>query len=244
MIMENQPDGIECQVCHNHFKVAEVIKGGLVGKDIEGLIQADHPDWSPGEYICLADLNLYRTKYVAEVLKNSSQEIYDFEQQMAQSLQAEELLSRNINKEFEKSLTLGERLADRLADFGGSWTFISIFMFILFAWMGVNTWILLEKPFDPYPYIFLNLILSCLAAIQAPVIMMSQNRQEARDRLQSENDYRINIKAEIEIRKLHEKIDHLLMHQWQRLLEIQQLQVGLIEQLSRNSCQPDKISQG
>jgi uncharacterized membrane protein len=239
--MEKLLPGIECQVCRNHFRVNEVIKADLVDEAIAAIIQVENPEWSPNGYICLSDLNLYRTKYVAAVLKSSSQEIYDFEQEMAKSLEEEELLSRNINQEFEVSLTVGDRLADRLADFGGSWTFISIFILILFTWMAGNTWILLERPFDPYPYIFLNLILSCLAAIQAPVIMMSQNRQEARDRLQSENDYRINIKAEIEIRKLHDKIDHLLMHQWQRLMEIQQLQVNLMEQISRTSCQEDKI---
>ena len=101
--------------------------------------------------------------------------------------------------------------------------------------MGINTWILLTKPFDPYPYILLNLVLSCLAAIQAPVILMSQNRQEARDRVHAEHDYEINMKAEIEIRKLHEKMDHLLMHQWQRLMDIQQLQVDLMEEISQIS---------
>jgi uncharacterized membrane protein len=225
--------GIECQVCRNHFKIGEVIKAKLIEEPIAKLIQAKHPKWSPNGYICLADLNLFRTEYVTMVLKSASQEVYDLEKQMAKSLEDEELLSRNINKEFESSLTLGERLADRLAGFGGSWTFISIFMAVLVIWMGINTWILLEKPFDPYPYILLNLVLSCLAAIQAPVILMSQNRQEARDRLQSDHDYQINIKAEIEIRKLHEKIDHLLMHQWQRLMEIQQLQVDLMEEISQ-----------
>ena len=112
-------------------------------------------------------------------------------------------------------------------------------MGLLLIWMGVNSWLLLTKPFDPYPYILLNLVLSCLAAIQAPVILMSQNRQEAKDRLRAEHDYEINLKAEIEIRKLHEKLDHLLMHQWQRLMEIQQLQVNLMEEISQVSLKND-----
>jgi uncharacterized membrane protein len=132
----------------------------------------------------------------------------------------------------DQSLTLGERVADKLADFGGSWRFIGIFAGALFLWMAMNSTLLVWKPFDPYPFIFLNLILSCLAAIQAPVIMMSQNRQEARDRLQAEHDYRVNLKAELEIRHLHEKIDHLLMNQWQRLLEIQQIQMDLMEEVA------------
>ena len=163
---------------------------------------------------------------------------------MAKSLEEEELLARNINQEFESSLTLGQRLADRLADFGGSWTFISIFLIVLVIWMAINTWILLERPFDPYPYILLNLVLSCLAAIQAPVILMSQNRQEARDRLHSEHDYEINVKAEIEIRKIHEKLDHLLMHQWQRLMEIQQLQVDLMDEISRTALKGKECEGG
>ncbi len=231
--MAGSVTGIECQVCRNHFRVGEVIKANLVEASIAKLIQAKHPEWSPEGYICLADLNLYRTGYVTEVLKDASLEVYDLEKEMAKTLEEEELKSRNINKEFESRMTLGERLADRIADFGGSWTFISLFLGMLVIWMGINTWILLTKPFDPYPYILLNLVLSCLAAIQAPVILMSQNRQEAKDRLRSEHDYEINMKAEIEIRKLHEKIDHLLMHQWQRLMDIQQLQVNLMEEISQ-----------
>lgn len=231
--MEGLTAGIECQVCGKPFKMGEVIKGKLIEKPVIKLIQAKHPKWSSSGYVCLADLNLFRTQYVTKVLKDAGQEVYDLEKGMAKSLEEEELLSRNINQEFESSLNLGQRLADRLANFGGSWTFISIFMTVLIIWMGINTWILLAKPFDPYPYILLNLVLSCLAAIQAPVILMSQNRQEARDRLHSEHDYEINVKAEIEIRKLHEKLDHLLIHQWQRLMEIQQLQVDLMDEISQ-----------
>jgi uncharacterized membrane protein len=231
--MSSPKTGIECQVCRKHFKIGEVIKASLIEAPIAELIKVKHPQWSAAGYLCLADLNLFRTGYVTEVLKDASQQVGDLEQGMAKSLEEEALLSRNINKEFESSMTLGERLADRIADFGGSWTFISIFMGMLIIWMGINTWLLLEKPFDPYPYILLNLVLSCLAAIQAPVILMSQNRQEAKDRLRSEHDYEVNVKAEIEIRKLHEKLDHLLMHQWQRLMEIQQLQVDLMEEIGQ-----------
>ena len=235
--MASPKTGIECQVCRKHFKIGEVIKARLIEEAIAKLIQAKHPQWSPRGYICLADLNLFRTGYVTEVLKSAGQEVGNLEQEVAKSLEEGELLARNINQEFESRMTLGDRLSDRLADFGGSWTFISIFMGVLIIWMGINTWILLAKPFDPYPYILLNLVLSCLAAIQAPVILMSQNRQEAKDRLRSEHDYQVNVKAEIEIRKLHEKLDHLLMHQWQRLMEIQQLQVDLMEEISQKGSE-------
>ena len=237
--MREQVSGIECMVCRNHFKMGEVIKAKLIEEPIAQMIREKHPKWTAKGFICLADLNLFRTRYVTEVLKSASQEVYDLEKEMAKSLEEEEVTSRNINKEFEDSLTPGERWSDRLADFGGSWTFISLFIGLLVIWMGVNSWLLLTKPFDPYPYILLNLVLSCLAAIQAPVILMSQNRQEAKDRLRAEHDYEINLKAEIEIRKLHEKIDHLLMHQWQRLMEIQQLQVNLMEEISQVSLKGD-----
>jgi uncharacterized membrane protein len=119
-----------------------------------------------------------------------------------------------------------------IADFGGSWRFIIIFGVVLFLWVVLNSISLFWKPYDPYPFIFLNLILSCLAAIQAPIIMMSQNRQETKDRLRADHDYRVNLKAELEIRSLHEKLDHLLVHQWQRLLEIQGIQMELMEELT------------
>jgi uncharacterized membrane protein len=124
-------------------------------------------------------------------------------------------------------------MADRLASFGGSWTFLIIFASILLIWISLNSFLLLKRPFDPYPFILLNLVLSCLAAIQAPVIMMSQNRVEVKDRLRSQHDYRVNLKAELEIRQLHDKIDHLLSHQWERLVEIQQIQIDLLSELTR-----------
>jgi len=145
-------------------------------------------------------------------------------------LREQETLTENLNLAFEKDLSFGARVADRVATFGGSWTFIILFFIVLVLWMLVNTTIVLAHPFDPYPFILLNLVLSCLAAIQAPIIMMSQNRQEARDRLRSENDYQVNLKAELEIRHLHEKLDVLLKHQWQKLLEIQQIQIDLMKE--------------
>ena len=120
-----------------------------------------------------------------------------------------------------------------MADFGGSWTFIVSFFFVLAVWMAFNVWVASRDVFDPYPFILLNLVLSCLAAIQAPIIMMSQKRQETKDRMRSENDYRVNLKAELEIRHLHEKMDHLINRQWERLAEIQQIQLEIMQDLSR-----------
>nr|WP_245187844.1 DUF1003 domain-containing protein [Frateuria flava] len=150
------------------------------------------------------------------------------------SLREHELVSTDIEREFDRQWSFGERLADRIATFGGSWTFLGCFALFLLGWIGVNSFVLWRRPPDPYPYIFLNLLLSCLAAVQAPVIMMSQNRQEAKDRLRSQHDYKINLKAELEIRHLHEKVDHLLSHQWERLVRIQELQVELLSDLGRH----------
>lgn len=142
-------------------------------------------------------------------------------------------ISRNINHEFEGKLTLGQRVADKVAAFGGSWTFILIFLGLLLAWVVLNTYILSRRneAFDPYPYILLNLFLSMLAALQAPIIMMSQNRQAARDRLDAAHDYEVNLKAELEILSLHEKLDELRDKRWQELIVIQQQQIELLTQL-------------
>ncbi len=232
--MKDSTAAIECQVCHQHFKVGEVINAHLVEEPIAQRIREQQGTFSPEGYICLGDLNLFRTGYITDTLRTANQEAAEVGKEMSEGIAEEtRVLSKNINEAFDKSLTTGERMADGLADFGGSWTFITIFSVVCVAWMAINTAVLMSKAFDPYPYILLNLVLSCLAAIQAPVILMSQNRQEAKDRLRSEHDYEINVKAEIEIRKLHEKMDHLLMHQWQRLLDIQQLQVNQIENISQ-----------
>ena len=149
-------------------------------------------------------------------------------------------LVRDTNQMFADTRTFGERLSDRIAAFGGSWRFIMLFMAVLLGWVALNTFVLpaRREAFDPYPYILLNLVLSCLAAVQAPVIMMSQNRQEAKDRARAKNDYQVNLKAELEIRHLHEKMDHLLSHQWERLVQIQQVQLDLLTELRRPREKP------
>lgn len=222
-----------CQICKGQKKLSEVIPAELVREAVVETIRKTYPDWSSSGFICISDLNQFRANYVKNVLEKEKGEISTIEEQVIRSVKENELLSKNINTEFEQKLTFGERLADKIADFGGSWNFIVIFGGVLFLWVAVNSMILIWRPFDPYPFILLNLVLSCLAAIQAPVILMSQNRQESRDRLRSEHDYLINLKAELEIRHLHEKIDHLLMNQWQRLLEIQEIQMELMEELAQ-----------
>jgi uncharacterized membrane protein len=142
-------------------------------------------------------------------------------------------IARNTVKEFDAKTTLGQRAADVVAAFGGSWTFIAIFAAILVVWVGLNSFTLVkyDKSFDPYPYILLNLFLSMLAAIQAPIILMSQKRQAQKDRLNAEHDYEVNLKAELEIMLLHEKVDLLREGQWGELLAIQKEQLRLLGDL-------------
>lgn len=150
-------------------------------------------------------------------------------------------IARNTTKEFEAQTTFGQRAADAVAAFGGSWTFIALFAAILVVWVGLNSFILVkyDKIFDPYPYILLNLFLSMLAAIQAPVILMSQNRQAEKDRLNAEHDYEVNLKAELEIMMLHEKVDSLRESQWSELLAIQKEQLRLLGDLQEKKIEAD-----
>jgi len=209
-----------------------MMPAALVRNAVAEQIKISNPDWKPEGYICLSDLNQFRMKYIQSLLESEKGELTALDHEVLESLQRHETLSSNVDAEFDKDVALGEKMADGLASFGGSWTFLIIFASILFIWIGLNSILLLKKPFDPFPFILLNLILSCIAAIQAPVIMMSQNRQEAKDRLRSQNDYQVNLKAELEIRQLHDKIDHLLSHQWERLVEIQQIQIDLLSELA------------
>ncbi len=198
--------------------------------EIVNLIKKNYPDISLTGYISKEELNQFRTEYLEILLKKEKGELNKLDKDVLKSMVAHESLVKNLDKEKKSGkLTFGQKLADKVAEFGGSWTFIILFGFFLLIWVLINVFFILS-PFDPYPFILLNLFLSCLAAIQAPIIMMSQNRKEQRDRQRAENDYKINLKSELEIRQLHEKIDHLTQHQWQRLLEIQKLELDLLEE--------------
>jgi uncharacterized membrane protein len=152
-----------------------------------------------------------------------------------------ESLARDAYADLREARTFGQRLADHIAAFGGSWPFILMFIGFLVAWVSVNAWILArDRAFDPYPFIFLNLLLSMLAAFQAPIIMMSQNRQAVRDRAAAENDYQVNLRAEVEIRELHDKLDELREGQWVQLIAQQQEQIELLHRLCGVDSQPDK----
>jgi uncharacterized membrane protein len=224
---------VECQICKQPKAPRDGTIGEVVRPSLSDFIKKKHPEWDGKGFICLDDLGVFRRDYVKEVLEDEIGELSALDQEVVESLREHEILSSDIAKQFEKKLTFGERLSDKIAAFGGSWTFIIFFSTVLLLWIVINSFILMTRAFDPYPYILMNLVLSALAALQAPVIMMSQNRSEARDRARGENDYKINLKAELEIRHLHEKIDHLLRGQYKRLFEIQQIQIELLEELTR-----------
>lgn len=223
-----------CQICGTTH-AGSLRKAMFVRPGVAELVNLETGKWDEDGYICADDLQKFRHRYIKNLLETEKGELSEIENEVIESLRENEILSRNPDIEFEGRLTFGERLADRMAGFGGSWIFICIFAAILFAWVFINSYFIAAQPFDPYPYIFLNLILSCLAAVQAPVIMMSQNRQEARDQMRAMHDYQVNLKAELEIRHLHQKIDHLLSHQWERLVEIQEIQMELMSEIRGRS---------
>lgn len=208
--------------------LAERISGKIIQPSILELIQQEYPTFTENSLLSISELNAFREKYLRTLLDRERIAISDLEGTVLSSIRNETTLADKIEFEDNERYTFGQRLADQVASFGGSWTFIISFGIFLFLWVVTNVYILVSHPFDPYPFIFLNLILSCIAALQAPVIMMSQNRQEEKDRARAKKDYMINLKAELEIRMLHEKIDHLILHQQQDLLEIQNIQVDML----------------
>jgi uncharacterized membrane protein len=220
---------ITCALTGKEFSRGNVVTLATVMPSLVERIRKDHPDLKEDAYVSRKELDRYRALYVTELLRAESGDVSEIEAQVAQSLATHETLAENVEEEFTAQRTLGEILSDGLAQFGGSWTFLIVFAVFLAIWMLFNSY---EGggAFDPYPYILLNLILSTIAAVQAPIIMMSQKRQEEKDRLRSLNDYRVNLKAELEIRHLHEKIDHLINKQWQRLAEIQSLQLDKLSE--------------
>ena len=216
----------------------ESVAGSSIRAGILALIKRDYPGFEVHHFISATELNQYRRRYLNWLIEEEKTELAALDKEVMLAIQQNGVLSETIQEEVEKKLTLGERLADRVASFGGSWVFIISFFCFIFCWMFINVWWLRQQAFDPFPFILLNLILSCLAAIQAPIIMMSQNRQEQKDRQRAEHDYRINLKAELEIKLLSEKIDHLLVHQNKKLLEIQEMQIDYLEDLLKRSPRP------
>ena len=146
-------------------------------------------------------------KEIDKLLSHENEHLNKLHQIVKETLEAEELIIHNLLHPPLEVLTPGQKVSDKVARFGGSWRFIILFGVVLTVWITINVVVLMKFRFDPYPFILMNLILSCIAALQAPIIMMSQNRKEEKDRMRSENDYLVNLKAEMQIRSMHQKMD-------------------------------------
>ena len=224
---------LKSSISNKEINKFETVKGQDIIEGVFNLIRIDFPDFTAKSVISIDELNKYRRLYAIKLVEQERGELADIDSDVIKAFKENTILSENIEPEIEAKLTTGQKMADKIAEFGGSWTFIIIFFSFLAIWMAINVWLLATKAFDPYPFILLNLILSCLAAIQAPIIMMSQNRQEQKDRLRAEHDYKVNLKAELEIKLLSAKMDHLLVYQSNKLLEIQEIQIDYLEDLMK-----------
>ncbi|MCB9232214.1 MAG: DUF1003 domain-containing protein [Bacteroidia bacterium] len=213
------------------FPLSERISGHSLRRSILQLIQKEKPGFSEENYISLTELNRYRERYISDYLVRDMGELTELEETVLNSLGDKTTLTDKVEEDSGPPLTLGQQVADRVAAFGGSWTFMISFAAFILVWVLINIFWFANQGFDPYPFILLNLILSCLASVQAPIIMMSQNRQEEKDRERAKKDYMVNLKSELEIRILHEKLDHLIMHQQQELLEIQKVQIEMMNDI-------------
>ncbi len=200
----------------------------MLSDNTSNFITTQNPEWADESLICHTCLNNYRTLQVEQLLEEEKGKLSKLELQVLKSIREQEILSENYLDEYEEKQTFGERVADNMASIGGSWPFIIGFLIFLFLWIVLNSSLFSSKSLDPFPFIFLNLMLSCLAAIQAPIIMMSQGRQSEKDRLKAEMDYQINLKSELQTRALNRKMDQFMTQQWQRFLEIQQIQTQII----------------
>ncbi len=228
----------QCPVCKQPKPASLAMHGDILQHGVAELVVAKNSDWSTTDPICLDCVNQHRADYIEDMLEKDKGELSSLEDEVVNSFKEHELLAENLNQQFERDLILSERIADKLATTVGSWSFIIGFGVFLLVWMAINTVLIIRHEFDPYPFILLNLVLSCLAAIQAPVIMMSQKRQESRDRLRADQDYQINLKAELQIRHLNARMDQLITHQWRRLLEIQKIQTQLMQELVASRPRP------
>lgn len=226
-----------CPTCGQRRPESHRVGTGRLRQVILTRLNERHPDWD-GTVTCREDVHRTRIQLLREAIEGQRGTIGKLDASVLDRMAQQELIAKNLA---EPEPSFGGRVADAVASFGGSWPFLGTFAFIIVVWMLTNV-VLLSQPFDPYPFILLNLALSCLAAMQAPVIMMSQNRQASKDRERAAHDYEINLKAELELQLLHEKLDHLLLVEWQRLLDIQATQTEMLEELSATPTPPSSPS--
>lgn len=235
--MQAHPETGTCAICGKTFPLAQMHAVGNLTHGTRASLIRHHPGITPDALICPADFARARRHHLEAVLESERGKLSALDHAVLDSLQSGLPVAVAPESDRDEDRTFGEVAADAVARFGGSWAFIISFLIVLMIWMAVNVTGFLTGTFDPYPFILLNLVLSCIAALQAPVIMMSQRRQEAKDRQRSENDYMVNLKAELEIRHLHDKIDLHLTRQWERLAAIQRLQIEMLEESSRETRQ-------
>lgn len=233
--MPLEEDQAACVACGRTAARTTLHPFAAVWSVVSAMIARHHPKWRAGAHVCTDDLDAYRRRAVEALLKERG-EVGDLEREVIDSVATGQTISQIPQAVVDENATFGDRMADRVAALGGSWAFILSFCAILALWMTFNVTGLLFEPFDRYPFILLNLVLSTLAALQAPVIMMSQRRKEAKDRLRAENDYQVNLKAELEIRQLAERLDHHLALQSEHVARLQLLQMELIEERRRPSA--------
>jgi uncharacterized membrane protein len=217
-------------ISKKEYPVSEKISARAVRPSVLMIIQKDHPEFTANNFLSLGELYYYQQKYITDFLTNEIGELTELEHNVIDSISDKKIITKKVDDEYQK-LTFGQKIADKVAYFGGSWKFIISFFGFLLIWILLNVYWFMNKGFDPYPFILLNLILSCLAALQAPFIMMSQNRQEEKDRERSKKDYMINLKSELEIRILHEKLDHMILNQEQELSEIHKTQIDIMNDI-------------
>jgi len=222
-----------CSIRGEKFTDREGLTWKQLRPSLQEFLKTVKSGWTDESFISYNALNDLLRAYVADMTSNEVKEHQILANRVEQRF-AKDANLQPINPDLNgPTPTFGERLSDKIAEFGGSWPFIIIFFSILIVWMGINIYVFSNKGFDPYPFILLNLVLSCLAAVQAPIIMMSQNRQGEKDRERSEYDFKVNLKAETEVRMLHEKLDHLLLHQHKNMVEMFQLQIDMMQQLQQ-----------
>lgn len=207
-----------CCICSLKLENKDLFPFIFLRNEAFELIKQDHQSINNEDFICFKDLEQYKLTIIKKL--SSEKHVID-------SFEYQEIISTNLNETYHEKRTFGEKLADKVAAFGGSWSFIISFALFMMAWTLLNSYKMLTSPFDPYPYILLNLILSCLAALQAPIIMMSQNRQEAKDRLRATHDYNVNLKAELEIRTLNSKLDEYIQASYNQLKALEKQQEKL-----------------
>ena len=218
---------IASAISGKRYRKRDLMRIDQLRPSLADFIRRDFPNLPDNAMVSLRELARYRMRYTEQLLQQEHGEFTELDRQVAESIARQDTIAENTEEEFEEHRTFGDVVSDHLAAFGGSWWFLLSFLAVLVIWMTINI-VAGIHAWDPYPFILLNLCLSCIAAVQAPIIMMSQKRQEVKDRLRADNDYRVNLKAELEIRHLHEKLDYLISRQWQRLAEIQQIQLEMM----------------